>query len=287
MSRPLITLAMPVRNCEDTIATAVRSVLNQTFYDWELLVLDDGSTDGTLAEVSRFQDGRIKIVHDNESKGLPARLNEAMELAEGEFYARMDGDDVCYPTRLELQVEFMQSNKEVDLLGGGMCVFGDNGRILGKRIPPADHSAICRRPFSGFPLAHPTFFGRRKWFQSWRFRLVAGGACDQDLLLRSFAQSRFANITDILIGYREEEVVLKKCFSYRAAFGRSLLDNCKAGSVATTALGLALIAMKLSVDTIAVSTGLQHRILRHRARPMTDVEAGRWRQVWLAANQGH
>jgi len=74
ISMPLVTIAMSVCNCETTVAAAVRSILNQTFQDWELLLFDDGSTDGTLAAVSRFQDGRIKVLHDNHSKGLPARL---------------------------------------------------------------------------------------------------------------------------------------------------------------------------------------------------------------------
>ena len=238
MSKPLISIAMPVRNCEQTVAAAVRSILNQTFTDWELLVIDDGSTDGTLAEVGRFQDGRIKVLHDNHSKGLPARLNESIGLADGEFYARMDGDDVCYPRRLELQVGHMQSHPDIHLLGGGLFVFGSGGRVLGKRIPPADHNAICRRPYSGFPVSHPAFFGRKKWFQAWLFSLVAGGAADQDILLRSYTQSRFANIPDIIIGYREEKVVFRKCFSYRVAFCRSLAANCRGGTICMTNTGV-------------------------------------------------
>ena len=97
MTKLLVTVAMPVRNCEKTIAAAVRSVLNQTFQDWEMLVVDDGSSDGTVAEVRRFEDKRIMLHLDGQSKGLPARLNEAIGVASGEYFARMDGDDVCYP----------------------------------------------------------------------------------------------------------------------------------------------------------------------------------------------
>jgi glycosyltransferase involved in cell wall biosynthesis len=281
---------MPVRNCEKTVAVAVRSVLNQTFNDWELLVVDDGSTDGTLAELSRFQDGRIKVLHNNHSHGLASRLNEAIGLAEGEFYARMDGDDVCYPRRFELQLGYLQSHPEVDLMGGGLFVFGEEGRVLGKRIPPADHDAICRRPYSGFPMAHPAFFGKRRWFQLWHFEPRRGrfqGACDQDLLLRSYSHSRFANITDIIIGYREEKIVLLRSFLYRVGFCRSLVANWGGGSICMKAFGLALATAKLSVDAIAVSTGLQHRVLRHRARPVTDVEVAQWRRVWKSASEPH
>jgi glycosyltransferase involved in cell wall biosynthesis len=280
MTKPLVSIAIPVRNCETTVAAAVRSILNQTFQDWELLVLDDGSTDGTLAELSRFQDGRIKVLSDGHSKGLPARLNESIGLATGEYYARMDGDDVSYPNRLELQLAYLRSHPEVDLMGCGLIVFGEGGRVLGKRIPPTDHNTICRRPYSGFPMAHPAFFGRRKWFQSWLFRLEDGGACDQGLLLRSVPQSRFANLTDILIGYREEKILLRKCFLYRVAFCNSLVANCRKGSRYRTALGLTIATAKLCADTIAVSTGLQHRLLRNRARPVSSEDVLQWQQVW-------
>lgn len=285
MRQPLVTVVMPVRNCEKTVAVAIRSVLNQTFYDWKMLVLDDGSTDGTLAEMRRFDDARITVLHDKQSKGLPARLNEGIEQPAGGYYARMDGDDVCYPRRFELQVGYLETHPEVDLVGGGLCVFGKEGRVLGKRIHPADHNSICRRPYSGFPMSHPVFLGKSEWFRLWRFKVEAGGACDQDLLLRSFAQSRFANIPDILIGYREEKIVLHKCFTYRMAFCRSLMANCRGGRYWRTALGLALAAAKMSMDTIAVCSGLQHHLLRHRARPASQAEIAQWRQVWQSANR--
>ena len=284
MNRPLVTLAMPVRNCEKTIAVAVRSILNQTLPDWELLVLDDGSTDSTISEVLRFKDCRIKVFHDNQSKGLPVRLNEAIRITLGEYYARMDGDDVCYPKRLEMQVDYMRSHAEVDLLGGGLCVFGKEGRAVGKRISPANHDEICRRPYAGFPMAHPAFLGKRSWFQRWGFG-TGGGACDQDLLLRSYTQSRFANLKEILLGYREEGIVFRKCFSYRMGFCSSLVARYEGMDVLRVALGWALNATKLSVEAFAITSGLEYKILEHRARPITEAEGVEWNRVWQICNQ--
>ncbi len=284
MQSPLISIGMSVFNNKDTIGRAVRSIVNQTFRDWELLIYDDGSTDGTADVLRTFDDERIVVLRDGKNRGLPARLNETIAAARGEFYARMDGDDVSYPERLELQLAYMNAHPEVDLMGSGICVVGPQGSVLGKRIPPSDHAAICRRPYSGFPLAHPTFFGRRKWFQSWLFRLEAGGACDQDLLLRSFATSKFANTSDILLGYREDGISLRKCYTYRKTFCRSQAKNCAYGNIRSTAIAIALNTVKLGFEAVAVTTGLQHRLLRHRARPASGVDVAQWQAVWATVN---
>ena len=225
------------------------------------------------------------MLHDGQSKGLPVRLNEAIGLAGGGFYARMDGDDVCYPGRLELQLEFLRSHPEVDLVGGGLLVFGKGGRVIGRRIPPESHREICRRPYSGFPMAHPLFFGKASWFQIWRYSPQVRFGCDQDLLLRSYRSSRFANLPDVLLGYREERVMLRKCYRYRISMCRGLVARPESGSLSRRALGIALHAAKFMADTLAVSTGLRYHLLRHRARPVTGAEAAEWREVWQSANE--
>src|SRR5437867_2278373 len=106
MTQSLVSIAMPVRNCEETVAAAIRSILNQTFRVWELIIIDDGSSDGTFDEVHRFRDKCMVACHDGKTRGLVARLNEAIALASGRYFARMDGDDVSYPRRLELQLEY-------------------------------------------------------------------------------------------------------------------------------------------------------------------------------------
>jgi len=276
----LISVAMPVRNGAPTIAAAVRSVLHQSVEDWELLVIDDGSTDGTMDEVRRIGDPRIKLVRDGQARGLPIRLNEALSLAQGDFFARMDADDVSYPRRLEQQLAYLASHPNVDLVGGGLLVFGRDGAVIGTRTGPEHHEAIVRRPHAGFAMAHPAFFGRTNWFRSWRFDPASGGACDQDLLLRAHENSRFANLTGIVLGYREPSVVLQKVAAYRIKFARSLARYYQLRHPYRLSAGMSLIAAKMVVDTVAVSTGAQHRLLRHRARPVAASDASVWADVW-------
>jgi len=282
LNQPLVTVAMAVRNCETTVAAAVRSVLNQTFQDWEMLIVDDGSTDGTLAEVRRFQDARVSVLHDGHIRGLAARLNEAIALASSEFLARMDGDDVCYPERLGLQLEYLRSHADVDLVGGGVLVFEGDGQALGKRIPPSAHAAICRRPRGGFPMAHPTWAGKTQWFQRHGYSEAVLHSQDQDVLLRAFESSCYANIPAILLGYRDD-LDLGKLLGSRCWLARVVLaEYLRRGQPLIGCLGVLEACLKGAVDIIAVLTGLRYRLLRHRARPITSEEASSWRKVWAA-----
>jgi glycosyltransferase involved in cell wall biosynthesis len=106
-SQPLVSVGMPVRNCGKTLRAAIRSILWQTYPRWELLILDDASTDKTVEIARSFDDSRIKVLVDGVRRGLPARLNEAIFQSNGQYLARMDGDDVAYPERLERQIRFL------------------------------------------------------------------------------------------------------------------------------------------------------------------------------------
>ena len=96
---PVVSVIMSMRNSAPTVGAAVRSVLMQTLRDWELIVIDDGSSDRSGSIVEGFHDERIRLIHEFSSAGLAVRLNQAVALARGEFIARMDADDICFPER--------------------------------------------------------------------------------------------------------------------------------------------------------------------------------------------
>ena len=220
---PLVSVIMPVMNAARTLPAALRSILWQTHTDWELILIDDGSTDATLALARACVDPRVRVVDGGANLGLAARLNQAIELARGQFIARMDADDIAYPERLAAQVKFMLDHPQCDLVGCAALIFDDAGVIRGRFALRATHEEICARPWAGFPLPHPTWLGKRAWFARFGYRADYRKTQDQDLLLRSYTQSRFACVAQILLGYRQERRTLKKLLAGRLNFSRSIV----------------------------------------------------------------
>jgi glycosyltransferase involved in cell wall biosynthesis len=287
-SSPLVTIGVPVRNCERTIGTAIRSILNQAYGNWELLVIDDGSSDGTVLVALEFGDPRIRVYADGRHLGLAHRLNEAVRLGRGEYFARMDGDDVSFPERIDLQLDYLERNPSVDLLGAGVVVFRGEGEVLGTRAVPLTHDAICRRPRAGFYLAHPTWMGRAEWFRNHPYSTDAVRAEDQDLLLRTWRDSRFAALPQVLLGYREESLCLGKILRGRFSFLRSVVrEEYSRGRAIHAMAAIGEQSAKAAVDTIAIATGLDYAILRHRALPAGPEVERRWLQVWTESQGRH
>ena len=204
-----------------TLKVAVRSILQQSFTDWELIILNDASTDNSLEVMRSFDDPRIRLVEGEKNMGLSARLNMAVDMARGQYFARMDQDDVSLPQRIEKQLGYLQAHPEVDLLATNYAVFNDSLEWLGKLSVSQQHLEICRKPWSGFYLPHPTWMGKVSWFQSHRYQSYADGAEDQNLLLRSFTQSRFACLDEVLLGYRQNARPLKKVLRARFRYVKS------------------------------------------------------------------
>lgn len=200
---PAVTVAMPIYNAGRYLRTAVMSIVGQTFADWELLIIDDGSTDGALYTIADIQDGRIRILRDGKNKGLAARLNESIEMARGRYFARMDQDDVSYPERLARQVAALEAMPQVDLLATRAITIDEDDDMTGMFPYRLSHEEICARPWIGFYFPHPTWFGRIDWFRKHRYAEPAPYLCeDQELLLRSRLDSLFATLDEVLFAYR-------------------------------------------------------------------------------------
>ena len=205
----MISIVLPAFNAEKTIGDAIASILLQTWENWELLFIDDGSSDKTVEVARRFRDPRIKIFSDEINKGLPARLNEAIDRSSGKYFARMDNDDISFPERLEKQVEYLEAHPEIDLLGTKAMTFVTPGIATGLFPFRETHEEICRHPWQGFYLPHPTWMGRIEWFRKYRYHNV-NRAEDQYLLLRSYTDSRFACLPKVLFAYRLRSTVSLK-----------------------------------------------------------------------------
>ena len=281
---PKVTIAMPVRNAEATIAVAIRSILLQTWRDWELLVIDDGSTDDTAGVVAGFSDPRVRLIAGGANLGLAARLNQAIRMSAAPLFARMDADDVAYPLRLEAQVEFLEKNPGCDLAGCGVLMFDAIGNITGRYPLRRTHVEICRDPWRGFYLPHPTWIGRRDWFLKFGYLELYLKTQDQDLLLRSYDTSEFACVERTLLGYRQERRLLGKVLRGRAYFSRSIIrEAAKRRAWKSGAFGVAAQFGKALVDLATVPLGIDG-VLRRESVEISPGELDEWRAVWRASN---
>ncbi len=127
MTNPKITVLMSVHKGEKYLREAVDSILNQTFKDFEFLIINDGSTDRTAEILQSYHNSRIRIINNEKNMGLTKSLNKGLRLAKGEYIARMDADDISYPNRLEVQYEYMEKNPDVGIVGSWNDVIDNVG----------------------------------------------------------------------------------------------------------------------------------------------------------------
>ena len=195
MARPLVTIAIPIYNAEKFLQYAVLSVLNQTYTNWELLLMEDGSTDSTLPICCEYvkRDKRISLIRDGINRGLIYRLNESIQLAKGKYYARMDADDIMYISRLEEQVKYLEEHPVVDVVGASIMTIDNNNNIIGSGY---EHGSVC-------DFTHPTVMGRTEWFKANPYADWALRAEDFELWTRTDRKSTFRAIGKPLLFYRE------------------------------------------------------------------------------------
>ena len=289
MSGPLVTVAMSVHNDARTLGAAIRSVLWQTFADWELIVMDDASTDGSQQILHQFRDSRIRVISECERKGLAARLNQCVACAHGKYVARMDADDIAYPERFKRQVEFLDGHPDVDLLGHGAVLFKGEGEVFGVYPYAGDHDEISQHPWWGFPLAHPTWMGKHSWFVRHPYNEQLAKGQDQELLLRSFQTSQFAALPEILLGYRMERISLSNSASGRFAYCRRLLTQVHDLPSSLMAVrGMSVHGVALARDIVLDLTGVLVRSARYSFGVADESIKDEWRTVWnrLGEKQG-
>jgi len=210
MTKPLISIIMAVRDNSQTITSAIKSILNQTYQNWELIIIDDASTDDTVKQINRFEDSRVKLIQNQKRLKLPSSLNLALKKAKGKYFARFDGDDICLPARLEKQVKFMQQDPKIDILGTWATQINLQGKIIGQLKPPTKHLQItkhfkCLRHHN--PMIHPSLIFRSKP----RYNPFFTYSQDFELLLRSNKQGlTLANLPEKLIKLRIKPQSLAK-----------------------------------------------------------------------------
>mgnify|MGYP001024150248 CR=1 FL=1 len=200
---PKVSVIMSVFNAELYLKSAIESILNQTYKNFEFIIINDGSSDNSDFIIKSFNDDRIRYVNEEKNSGLVNALNKSLKLAIGEFIARMDADDIALPTRLEQQVDFLIANEKVELVGTYYEKI-TNSISMGVRKQQSNYRKLKFRLFFGNNIAHPTVMFRRKLVDDgdYYYRLDYTVAQDYELWTRLAIKYNLDNVPLVLLKYR-------------------------------------------------------------------------------------
>lgn len=203
MSEPAVSVIITAYNRERVIAEAMRSILCQTVADFELIVVDDGSSDATATIVESFNDARVRLFRHGSNRGIPAARNSGLDAARGQFIAWLDSDDVARPRRLEVQLRFLHDHPEVAMIGACAGKMDEQGRPFGPvRRPPFSHEHIRAWLLFRSAFQQSSIFGRAAVLKRFPYRPEFPVCEDIDVFVRLSREHRLQNLAEVLIDRR-------------------------------------------------------------------------------------
>lgn len=218
-----VSVIMTSFNSELTICEAIDSILNQTFSNLELIIVDDCSSDSTLNLIKQYADPRIKLFQLKKNGGLARALNFGFTKVKGKFIARMDSDDVSLKERIEIQVKFLHSHSEIDLVGSNAHLCDENLNVIGELNKPLNFNLIKDFMKYNSPCIHPTWMFRKCILEenySYNEKLIVSQ--DYDFLARLVLNGKkIANIPQTTLFYRH----IKSSSSYKKQYQQLLFGN--------------------------------------------------------------
>ncbi|HOY47816.1 MAG TPA: glycosyltransferase family A protein [Flavobacteriales bacterium] len=204
MSQPLVSVLMPVYNAGKDLAEAIQSILDQTYTNFEFIIVNDGSTDASRDVISNFNDSRIHLIDNEVNKGLIATLNLGIDACKGEYIVRMDADDISLPERIEHQIAFLEAHSHYGLVGCWFEDFGD--QIQSKVVRYSDDDTYIRiRHLYQTHIAHPTAVWRASIIRAHQLKFdpafVHGE--DYEFWVRMSAYCKMSNVKEVLVRKRD------------------------------------------------------------------------------------
>ena len=201
--KPKVTVLMSVYNGEKYLPGTIESILNQTFTDFEFIIINDGSTDGTTRILESCSDPRIIIINNQKNVGLTKSLNKGLKIARGEYIARQDASDVSMPRRLEKEVDFLEKHKSTGLIGSSFQLISESGEPLAIQEVLTGNDEIKRALLEGNQFSHGSVMFRKEYVENvGGYREEIRFAQDYDLWLRISEKYDVANIAEPLYKWR-------------------------------------------------------------------------------------
>jgi len=199
---PKVSVLMPVYNAQQFLAEAIDSIIQQCFEDWELIIIDDGSTDTSASIINQYKDNRIYCLKNEENLGLIKTLNRGVNYCNGEYIARMDADDIAMRDRLKLQVEFMDTHPQYVMCGSNALVINNENEVTGKIKNLTNNYYLQVNLLFSVPFIHPSMIIRREALLENRYDEDYLHVEDYELWCRLSQKGKIANLSQYLLHYR-------------------------------------------------------------------------------------
>lgn len=281
----LISIGIPFYNNQETLEAAIRSVFAQTWQDWELILLDDGSQDNSLAIAKSIRDSRVKVISDSQNQGLASRLNQIAQLATGMYLARMDADDLMHPQRLERQITYLQEHPEIDVLATGVYSLNQENQPQGIRgLEPITGLTAKTVLLNKGLIIHPTVIAKTSWFQRYPYDTSYRRTQDRELWCRAAGNSQFAKILEPLYFYRENLFTSQayiKGYKVGSQANWRLLQTYGWQNLGTmgTLTRMLKIPLKIATYQLLISLGQEKLLVQHRDQPLSETERQAAREI--------
>lgn len=275
-----VTIGLPVYNTRPLLADALRSIYAQTHCDWELIIIDDCSSDGSTEVIKAVKDSRVRVICGEERLQLGARLNQMVDLARGEYFIRMDSDDMIHPERVERQLAHLRENPSIDLLGTGTYAIDLENTAVGVR-GLAPRVMTPRFILDHGPVLHPTITGKLSWFKANPYASSWWRGEDRELFCRVHRHTTFAHIPEPLYLYRDVGTVTLDKYTATCAMQRQLLRQYgreMAGMVGAVSLTVKTTLKEL-IYRFCFLTHTERYVIKRRNNPLTETQRADFDEV--------
>ena len=266
---PLISVQTPCYNCANTLPMALASLIAQTYGNWECIIVDDGSTDNSQEVVNRIQDARIRYVRQcNSGRGIARQV--ALQASRGDFIAMLDADDWWYPWKLERQVEFMNAEQRIAILGAGMAIVDATGHLVGVRGQGERGQPVPRQiaRLTAPPMAFAPCILRREVALKAGFDAAFPVGEDADFLLRILAVGNsYCVLPEVMYVYTEYQTVNLKKMLAMNAFARRKFWQQRGRFPIASHLRICETFLKDAIHGILCACGKQDWLIRRRSIP--------------------
>lgn len=284
---PMVTIGIPFLNPGVLLEDAIRSVFAQTFDDWELILVNDGSTDGSREMATRINDPRVRIIDDGKHMGLVSRLNQIIDLSRGKYIARMDADDLMHPRRLETQVAFLRAHPNIQVVDTGAFVLDNERKPVGvsglRRFAPPNATQALKHGV----VLHASVVARREWYLANRYDPGFPRAQDRELFVRALKTNVIAHIPQPLFFHFLVGNVRRDAFLLSYKCERKVLSRYGpelVGIPLTVALWMRSLIKSVALIGL-LTAGRDDLITRRAYEPITTCRAREAKDILLEINK--